>query len=154
MRRVVEIAPRGSSTGVRGLAPRVNTHRMHRCHVDDQSVVVGAESGCAVPAIANGEVQSVVPSEVDAGDDVSYLLGPKHGQRTLVKHPVMHGARLVVTLVISSYHAASYLLAQLPDVDSRDRPLARSVCHWFISPYASLGPKAGESVVTVRFTLD
>ena len=133
MRRVVEIAPRGSRPGARGLAPRVNTHRAHRCHVDDQSAVVGAESGCAMPAIPNGEVQSVVPSEVDAGDDVSYLLGAEHGQRTLVKHAVMHGARLVVTLVISSYHAASYLLAQVPDVDSRYRPLARSACHCHLS---------------------
>jgi hypothetical protein len=64
-----------------------------------------------VPAAANGKVQSVVLSEVDARDYVSYLLGAKHGQRTLVKHAVMHGARLVVPLVISSYHAASYLLA-------------------------------------------
>jgi len=79
MRRVVEIAPRGASTGTRGLAPRVDTHRAHRCHVDDQSVVVGAESGRTVPAIPNGEVQSVVLSEVDADDDVSDLLCAKHG---------------------------------------------------------------------------
>ena len=96
--------------------------------------------GALCPPSANGEVQSVVPSEVDAGDDVSYLLGAKHGQRTLVKHAVVHGARLVVTLVIGSYHAASYLLAQVPDLDSRYRPLDRSVCHVHFS-LRSISPR-------------
>ncbi len=154
---MVEITPGGAGIGARGLAHRINTYRAHRCHVDDQAIVVGAESGCAVPAVANGEVQSVVLSEVDRGDDVSYLLGAKHGQRTLVKHAVVHGARLVVTLVISSYHAASYLLAQVLDVDSRYRPLDLSVCHCSCLPAlckSSLKPAAAARAFRSGFRPD
>src|SRR5712691_12920021 len=96
-------------------------------------------------------------ADVIAGDDVSYLLGAKHGQGTLVKHAVVHGARLVVTLVISSYHAASYLLAQVLDVDSRYRPLDLSVCHCSCLPAlckSSLKPAAAARAFRSRFRPD
>ena len=112
VRRVVEVTPRRSGVDPCRLVPRIDTNRAHRRHVDDQAAIVGAEPGRAVSTVANGEIETVLSSEVDAEDDVGHLLGAKHGQRTLVEHAVVHGARLVVIVVAGGDHPPSRLLAQ------------------------------------------
>jgi hypothetical protein len=67
---VIEVPPccAGVSTG--SLTSRVHMHCAHRRRVDDQSAIVGPESGRAMRAVANGQIQSVVAGEVHAGYDV------------------------------------------------------------------------------------
>ena len=113
VRRVVEISPGGSRVGACRLVSRIDTNRAHRRHVDHQAAIVGSEPGRAVPTAANGEIQSVLSSEVDTGDHVGHLLGAKYGQRTLVEHAVMHGARLTIVIVGGGDHLTAHLLAQM-----------------------------------------
>jgi hypothetical protein len=90
---------------------------MHRRHIDDQAAIVGAETGCAVPPVTNGEVEPVIAGEVHGGDDVSHLLGAEHRQRALVKHAVVNDARLIVALVAGGEQLAPYALTQGRDTD-------------------------------------
>ena len=80
--------------------------------VDDQGVVPGAEAGRAVAAAADGQIQGVVPGEVDAGDDVGHLGYADDGCGPLVDHAVVDGACGVVVRVAGRDDLPADLLAQ------------------------------------------
>jgi hypothetical protein len=95
----------------------------HRCHVDHQATIVGAEPGSAVSAVPDGQLEPVVAGEVHPRNNVSYLLGAEHGQGPLAEHAVVNGAHLVVARVIAGEHLASHLLPQRLNADPARRPL-------------------------------
>ena len=63
-------------------------------------------------AVADGQIEPVVASEVHARNDVSYLLSAEHGEGPLAEQTVVNGARLVVTSVITGEHRPSHLLTE------------------------------------------
>src|SRR5439155_8491880 len=57
---VIEVAPRAAALGADRLRVRVDADALHRRHVDDDALVVGAEAGNAVAAATDGQVESVL----------------------------------------------------------------------------------------------
>jgi hypothetical protein len=95
----------------------------HRCHVDHQATVGGAEAGSAMSAVPDGQVEPVVAGEIHTRDDVSYLLGAEHGEGPLAEHAVVNGARLVVALVIGREDLAPHLLTEWLNADLARQPV-------------------------------
>ena len=70
LRRRIELGPRGSAAAARADGWRVDGDRPHRTEVDHQSVVDDSVTGEAVAAATNGDLERVLPTELDRGRDV------------------------------------------------------------------------------------
>lgn len=90
-------------------------HVAKQRQVDHHAAVVGTESGRAVPASLDGQVQSGVPGEVHRSDDIGNLLGLDDHLRMLVEHAVVNGSGLVVTGIALGQHGRPDVLPQLLD---------------------------------------
>ena len=132
VRRMVEVAPRGAGIRARRLGLGIDVHAPHPREIDHQPAVVGPEPRRAVPAAAHGEIEPVLPGDVDRGDGVSDLLGLQHCKWTPIEDAVVHGARRVIGGVSRRDHRAAHLLAQRVHVQVR-------WCHGEGFPFTSRG---------------
>ena len=112
---VVEITPGGPAPGAGGPGCRVDVHMPHQRQVDDHPTVVGAETGGAVPAALDRQVQPGFAGEVHRPDDIRGLLGSDDHLRALVEHAVVDGPGLVVARIRRGQDRRPHLRSQLLD---------------------------------------
>jgi len=87
----------------------------HQRQVEDDTVVVGSEPGCAVSAAAYRQIQACVAGEVHPGNDIGDLLRLDDGPRVPIEHAVVDGAEFVVTRILRRDDWCPDLLTKLID---------------------------------------
>ncbi len=119
VRRGVEISPRGPTLGPRRARRRVDANAPHSREIDHNAFVAGPEPRHAVPAAADGQVESALAREGHRRDHVAGVHGANDHGRPSIDHRVVDLPRLLVPPVPGHDHVAPHPLAQLVD---RERP--------------------------------
>jgi hypothetical protein len=116
-RGVVHVAPRCASFGPRRHARRIDSNTAHRREVDDDATVTRAETGRAVGAAANREIEARLASGRHRSHHVGGVATPHDRGGATIDHRVVDRPRLVVTLVRGGHDVAANLLPKLLDVE-------------------------------------
>ena len=96
---VVDIARGTAGFDANGPRGWVDMHALHTREVDDQAILDAAQARTIVAAAANGDVELVVASEIDGGDDVGDVGAAGDQPWMLVDHAVVKLARFLVVRI-------------------------------------------------------
>ena len=98
----VEVAPRRAALGSRRAGGGIDPDAAHAGQVDHDPAVARPEPRHAVAAAAHGEVEPVLPSEVDRRHHVARVRRANDRGRAPVDHGVVDGPRLLVPVIVGS----------------------------------------------------
>ena len=105
--RMIHVPEQGATLDTGGPRDRIDPNATHAREIDDEAVIDGAETGSAVSAAPDGDVEPLVATEADCRDDVGDIGGTDDQRRASIDHAVLDAARVVVARVLRADDVAS-----------------------------------------------
>jgi hypothetical protein len=116
MHRVVDIAPRATTTHPYRACPRIDMNVLDGRKVDDQAVITHSQTAGIMAAAANGNPQIVFPAEMNCGHHIGYIGTLGNQTWFSIDHGVIDSAFVIVLFVGGLYQVTPQLTFKFTDI--------------------------------------
>jgi hypothetical protein len=120
----IDLSPGRAPLDAHRLVGRIDPDTVHVAQVEHQAAIDGAVTGDVVPTGTDRKQHAVLPSQVDAIDDVGFARAPDDETGSAIDREVLDDPDAVVRRITRSNHRPTKAHAQLDELLVRevDRP--------------------------------